>query len=91
MTNFGELISASRNLAATELAMKEHDLIARVEALEFRLTHQEAAIEELTRTLLEQEGRAREQADSIERLEARLTELAESPPGPPADEKPPHY
>ena len=71
--------------------MKEHDLNARVEALEFRLTHQEAAIEELTRTLLEQERRSKEQADSMERLEARLRELAEPSPGPPADEKPPHY
>jgi SlyX protein len=88
MTNWMALPKTWR---AMELDMKEHDLRARVEALEFRLTHQDAAIEELTRTLLEQERGLRKQADSIERLEARLRELAEPPPGPPAEEKPPHY
>ena len=38
-----------------EQDMTEHELNSRVEVLEFRLTHQDAAIEELTRTVLAQE------------------------------------
>jgi len=71
--------------------MADHELNSRVEELEFRLTHQEAAIEQLTRTLLAQEQQVREQAETIKRLEAQINSLTGSPPGAQEDETPPHY
>ncbi|HYQ70824.1 MAG TPA: SlyX family protein, partial [Gammaproteobacteria bacterium] len=64
----------------------------RLESLEARLMHQEAAIDELTRTLLLQEQRVNRQSAAIERLEAQLRSLFDAgitPPG--ADGPPPHY
>jgi SlyX protein len=72
--------------------MNNADLDARIEALEARLMHQDAAIEELTRSLLLQEQRVNRQAMSIERLEAHLRSLVTTnitPPG--EDGPPPHY
>ena len=72
--------------------MNNTELETRIESLEARLMHQEAAIDELTRTLLLQEQRANQQAATIERLEAQLRSLFTaniSPPG--EDGPPPHY
>ena len=44
--------------------MTDNDPEARIESLEIRLAHQEAAIEELTHTLLKQEQRLREERDA---------------------------
>ena len=52
--------------------MSNTDLHARLEALEIRLAHYEAALDELTRTLLKQERLVGEQAESLRRLEAQL-------------------
>jgi len=71
--------------------MIEHELNSRVEVLEFRLTHQEAAVEELTRTVLAQEQRVGEQAETIKRLEAQIRSFTSSPPATQEDEIPPHY
>lgn len=72
--------------------MDENDAQSRFEMLEVRLAHQEAAVEELTRTLLNQEKQVREQAESLERLQQQLRALAASPLAAPEDETPPpHY
>ena len=72
--------------------MTSNELNERVETLEIRLSHQEAATDELTRTLLKQEKRLREQQQTIERLQAQLRALAVSPVAAPEDETPPpHY
>jgi SlyX protein len=72
--------------------MNDSDLDARIESLEARLMHQEAAIDELTRTLLLQEQRVNRQATTLERLEAQLRSQSAAnitPPG--EDGPPPHY
>jgi uncharacterized coiled-coil protein SlyX len=72
--------------------MNTTDLDARIESLEARLMHQEAAIDELTRTLLLQEQRVNRQAATIERLEAQLRSQFTANINPPGmDEPPPHY
>ena len=76
---------------AEQQGMTEHELNSRVEVLEFRLAHQEAAIEELTRTVLAQEQQVGEQAETIRRLEAQVRSLTSAPPGAQEDEIPPHY
>jgi len=72
--------------------MNNTDLDARIESLEARLMHQEAAIDELTRTLLLQEQLVNRQGATIERLEAQLRSVFATnitPPG--EDGPPPHY
>ena len=72
--------------------MSNPDLDSRIESLEARLMHQEAAIDELTRTLLLQEQLVNRQAATIERLEAQLRAMfaaSITPPG--EDGPPPHY
>ena len=72
--------------------MTDDDLTQRLEALEIRLMSQEAAIDELTRTLLNQEQLLRFQQETITRLEEQLQSVlqqginlsGEEPP-------PPHY
>jgi SlyX protein len=72
--------------------VNKSELDTRIESLEARLMHQEAAIDELTRTLLLQEQLVSRQAATIERLEAQLRSLSTAgitPPG--EDGPPPHY
>jgi SlyX protein len=72
--------------------MNNTDLDARIESLEARLMHQEAAIDELTRTLLLQEQLVNRQSATIEHLESQLRSLYDAgitPPG--QDGPPPHY
>ena len=72
--------------------MNNTELETRIESLEARLMHQEAAIDELTRTLLLQEQRANQQAATIERLEAQLRSLFTANINPPVEDgPPPHY
>lgn len=71
--------------------MTDNDSEARVEALEIRLAHQEAALEELTRALLGQEQYVREHKEALERLELQVRTLAPADSARPVDEKPPHY
>ncbi len=63
----------------------------RLTDLEIRLTHHEAAVDELTRTVFEQSRQMDTMKARIERLEAALREAAQGG-GPQAPEPPPpHY
>ncbi|MFP5504615.1 MAG: SlyX family protein [Gammaproteobacteria bacterium] len=63
-----------------------------MEALEIRLAHQDAAVDELTRTLLDQERRLREQAEGLQRLERQLRAATPSIVATRDEETPPpHY
>ena len=72
--------------------MSDSELKARLESLEIRYSHQEQALEELTRSLLRQEDTLKRQGTLIERLEKALKAMesgaADLVPG---EEKPPHY
>jgi uncharacterized coiled-coil protein SlyX len=67
------------------------ELTERLEVLEVRYAHQEAALEELTRTLLAQEQLIRSQRECLERLEQDVRALQGGVHTAVADEKPPHY
>ena len=72
--------------------MNDKDLIARLEALETRLMHQEATIDELTRTLLGQEQLVSSQKKAIETLENQIQSLnAASIMQSGTEPPPPHY
>lgn len=71
--------------------MIEKTTLARIESLEERYAHQEAALDEITRRAIEQSGLIAVQAEKIERLEAALRALDQASSAPPADERPPHY
>jgi SlyX protein len=63
-----------------------------MEMLETRLMYQESALEELTRSLLDQQRLVREHCEAIERLEAQLRALTVSNLAPQDQETPPpHY
>ncbi len=66
-------------------------LAARVEELEGRNAHQEAALETLTRTLLAMEKHCAEQAERLQRLEAQVRALQDAGAGGAVHERPPHY
>lgn len=67
------------------------ELTERLEVLEVRYAHQEAALEELTRTVLAQEQLIRAQRERLERLEQDVRALQGGVHTAVADEKPPHY
>lgn len=68
------------------------DLEYRIEQLEVRLMHLEAALEEMTRTLLQQEQITARQAQTIRQLEDLLKGLSASITTPAGQEPPPpHY
>ena len=72
--------------------MSDSDLHKRTEVLEIRLMHLEAALDETTRTLLEQEKRLARQADMIKQLEALVKGLADAGTRDAQQEPPPpHY
>lgn len=72
--------------------MKTNELASRIETLEIRLMHQEASIEALTQTLLQQEQRGNIQSAAIERLEAMIRGLSATHDALPGEEPPPpHY
>jgi uncharacterized coiled-coil protein SlyX len=63
-----------------------------METLEIRLMHQEASIEALTQTLLQQEQLIRSQGTAIERIESMIHALSSTYTAAPGDEPPPpHY
>ena len=72
--------------------MNNNELNNRVESLEERLMHQEAALDEMTSSLLRQDQQLRAQSETIRRLEARIENLADSGNANPRQEPPPpHY
>ena len=72
--------------------MSNSDLNKQVETLEIRLMHLEAALDEVTRTLLEQENRLTRQADMIKQLEALVKGLVDAGTRDARQEPPPpHY
>jgi SlyX protein len=72
--------------------MTVNELSARMETLEIRLMHQEASIEALTQTLLQQEQLIRSQGTAIERIESMIHALSSTHTAAPGDEPPPpHY
>ncbi len=72
--------------------MTDDEFSMRIEMLENRLMHQEAALEELTRILLTQEERIREQSETIKRLREHVRALLPSQLALPEEETPPpHY
>lgn len=71
--------------------MTEKTTLARIDSLEERYAHQEAALDEITRRAIEQDGLIAAQAEKIKRLEAALRTLDQVSSTMPADEQPPHY
>jgi SlyX protein len=72
--------------------MSTTELEQRIESLEVRLMHLEAALDEMTRALLQQEQLTRTQAVTIERLEEQLRGFAAGYPAATGSEPPPpHY
>jgi len=72
--------------------MTDNEMFSRMETLESRLMHQEAAIEEMTRTLLSQERLLINQASAISKLETLVNALTSPDIALPEDETPPpHY
>lgn len=71
--------------------MTDSKLGKRLEMLEVRYAHQESALEELTRTLLNQEQQVRVLMKLTERLEAQLSALTPSGAGSNGEQPPPHY
>lgn len=72
--------------------MPTTDLEQRLETVEVRLMHLEAALDEATHALLQQEQLTRAQAAVIERLEDQLRTLAAGyPAGTDPEPPPPHY
>ena len=72
--------------------MTDTDMMMRIESLESRVMHQDAALEELTSTLLSQEQLLNRQTEVIKRLEEQLMGLAAAAPNGAANEPPPpHY
>ncbi|MGB5606106.1 MAG: SlyX family protein [Gammaproteobacteria bacterium] len=72
--------------------MTDNTLKARVESLEARLMYQEAALEELTTTILRQEQIIQQQSGAIEQLEKLLRALGAANMASTGEETPPpHY
>jgi SlyX protein len=72
--------------------MTDKDIKVRLESLETRIMHQDATIDELTRTLLNQEQLMNRQVEAIKHLEGQVRALTSANPGAAADEPPPpHY
>ena len=74
------------------MSTTEDELAPRIELLETRLMHQEAALDELTRTLLEQEQLVRKQGEIIRKLEMLVQRLSATDVAAVEDNTPPpHY
>ena len=72
--------------------MSDEETNVRMDILEDRFSHQEAALDELTRVVLRQEGKLRTQAEIIERLQLQLGALSSESTGSGQDDNPPpHY
>jgi SlyX protein len=78
--------------AENQTDMTDDDTKTRLESLETRIMHQDATIDELTRTLLRQEQLMSKHVKAIKHLEEQIRGLTDSNPGMAADEPPPpHY
>jgi SlyX protein len=65
---------------------------SRLEDLEIRIAHQDATLEELTHTALEQQHRIDDLAAQVDYLKSLLKELTPSAVAPQSEETlPPHY
>ena len=74
------------------MSTTEDELTPRIEMLETRLMHQEATLDELTRTLLEQEQLVRKQGEVIRKLEMLVQRLSSTELTATEDTTPPpHY
>ena len=72
--------------------MNDTNLASRIELLETRIMHQEASLDEITRTLLKQEQLVNKQLQAIETLQGQLQTLTDAGVAAPGDEPPPpHY
>ena len=71
--------------------MNDTALSTRIEALESRITHQEASLDEITRTLLRQELLLNKQLQAIEMLQQQFQSLTAAGATATGDEPPPHY
>jgi uncharacterized coiled-coil protein SlyX len=67
------------------------ELEQRIENLEIRIMHLEAALDEMTRTLLHQEQLTTRQADMLRQMEAQLKGLSAVLSPATGHEPPPHY
>jgi len=64
----------------------------RITDLEIRLTHQDAAMDELTRVVLKQENELKRLNKEVEQLKTALKELSATIVAPESEETPPpHY
>ncbi|GJD47391.1 Protein SlyX [Methylobacterium crusticola] len=64
---------------------------SRLDALEVRITHQDAAIEDLNRTITQQWGVIDTLTRQVAALRERVRDLGERPAGPGDEPPPPHY
>lgn len=65
---------------------------ARLDRLESQLAFQEASLQDLSALVIEYRGRVERLEDALKSARAKLAELAEAKePGPPPQERPPHY
>jgi uncharacterized coiled-coil protein SlyX len=72
--------------------MTDNHLQEKIAALEVRLMHLEASLDEVTRALLKQEQQLSLQAEIIRRLEARIRDLSDAGSAETRREPPPpHY
>ena len=72
--------------------MTDTNLTSRIESLESRIMHQEAALDEITRTLLKQEQLISRQLQAIETLQGQIQSLSDTGVASSGDEPPPpHY
>jgi len=72
--------------------MNDTNLTSRIESLETRLMHQEASLDEITRTLLRQEQLVNRQLQAIKTLQGQLQSLTDASGSPASEEPPPpHY
>jgi len=72
--------------------MNDTNLASRIESLETRIMHQEAALDEITRTLLRQEQLVNRQLKAIETLQGQIQSLSDTGVASSGDEPPPpHY
>lgn len=69
----------------------ESGLEARLIDLEIRIAHQEAALDELTRTVLAQERLVQRQREALERVQSQLNALQATSGPSLEDGPPPHY
>ena len=72
--------------------MNDTNLTSRIESLENRIMHQEAALDEITLTLLKQEQLINRQLKAIETLQGQIQSLSDTGVTSSGDEPPPpHY